>query len=244
LVWRGAFALALFSTGCGARPPVSAAPTCQPDGAALTDAPLDMAPPVVVETPDASADRPDDAAPQHDLAPVPDATAAVDRVTYPDGPLPDGVVGSPPITNERVLIATVTVGLLDDIEMALGRELLGSVGFAQAIDVYAGFGVDYVYMKVGGIDSPRGDTMTPGVVPALVLSFGGPRTYDGMPAQLPHPEFAPARTLFDAMVNVPETTTSEGRVRESPGKRVRCRVPNLDAAYCTFTGFQRAALNH
>jgi hypothetical protein len=140
------------------------------------------------------------------------------------------------------LTAYVELGLLADLQASLRRHD-SSFGIGDKVIVTVGYGIDIVYLKGGSVGPPRGEDLTKGGVHPMVLSFGGPRTDIQDPAYPPHPEFGSARALFDAMTNVPEVVTAEGRVRRSPGHRVECLVPaTFDAAYCTFTGFLSAYL--
>lgn len=211
---RGALAsvLVLLAAGCDQKPLESSPVTCAPDGA--------------VATFDARS---------YDVAPRSDGGAGPS-----DGPLPDGITTQWELPASGMVVA-VALGLRADIEAALGFRPGSDFGIGDKVIVAAGYGEDLVFMKGGSIGPPSGTDVKPGVIYPMVLSFGGFRTYAENPNLQAHPEFASARALFDAMTNVSETSTEDGRTRESPGGRARCSVPpNLDAAFCTFTGFRSA----
>lgn len=236
-------ALLVGALGCDGQAPLTstASPTCQPDG---QDAAVDVAAPAV-DTAQPRAPAAVDAAPDlavltgYDARPPIDLAAA-DAAGFTDGPLPPGVTEIREFPPQPYLTVTVDLGVRADLQQALGRYIFGFIGFADKVFVTAGYGVDYVYLKAGSLTPVRTDTL-PSKVTAFDVTFGGYRTYPEEPRQPPHPEFAPARVLFDAMTKVPETTTSEYRIRESPGGRVLCRAHLVhDAVFCRITGVQSA----
>lgn len=185
------FGILLLMSGCDARPPVSAAPSCLPGEG-----------------------RPD-AAPS---APW-------------DGGFSDGT--SNPFSGPGVMV-TVANGLRVDLEAATGKRLV-TYAFADTIEVHPGYGVDLVFMRSGLLGPPP-----EGLAPTI-LYFGGYNGVAGDPGLQPHREYAPARSLFEAMTNVPERDTEEGRTRESPNHRVVCSRPlNHDSVYCRLTGVVQA----
>jgi hypothetical protein len=162
--------------------------------------------------------------------------AAAPRVPW-DGGFSDGT--SNPFLAGPGAMVTVANGLRADLEAATGKRL-ATYGFADTIEVQPGYGVDLVFMRSGSLGPPPGQELTSGELYPVVLYFGGYNGVAGDPSLPPHREYAPARTLFEAMTNVPERGTEEGRTRESPNHRVVCSVPlNHDSVYCRFTGVLR-----
>lgn len=238
-------ALLACAVGCDDSIPLATTPTCQPDAAASVDAasPVDTAAPVDTAPPQ----QPPALDAGQDLAVLtgydarqPIDLAGADAAGFTDGPLPTGVTEIHEFPPQPYLTVTVDLGVRADLQLALGRYIFGFIGFADKVFVTAGYGVDYLYLKAGSLTPVLTDTI-PSKVTAFDVTFGGFRTYPEEPRQPPHPEFAPARVLFDAMTKVPETTTSDYRVRESPGGRVLCRAHLVyDAVFCRITGVQRA----
>jgi hypothetical protein len=137
-------------------------------------------------------------------------------------------------------MVTVASGLRADLEAATGRRLV-TYAFADTIEVHPGYGVDLVFMRSGLLGPPPEQVGQTGELSPTILYFGGYNGVAGDPGLQPHREYAPARTLFEAMTNVPERGTEEGLTRESPNHRVVCsRPPNHDSAYCRITGVVQA----
>jgi hypothetical protein len=241
-----ACALLTCALGCEGQAPLTsiASPTCQPGG---QDAGVDVATPAT-DSAQLQPAAPMDAAPDlavltsYDARPAIDLAAA-DAAGFTDGPLPPGVTETREFPPKPYVDVTVDLGVRADLQQALGRYIFGFIGFADKVFVTAGYGVDYVYLKAGSLTPVLPGEANPGQGASFNVTFGGFRAYPGEPKQPPHPEFAPARVLFDAMTRVPETITAEYRVRESPGGRVLCREHIVyDAVYCRITGVQRASI--
>jgi hypothetical protein len=137
-------------------------------------------------------------------------------------------------------MVTIASGLRADLEAATGKRL-AVYGFADGIEVHPGYGVDLVFMRSGLLGPAPGEVGGAGELHPTTLYFGGYSGSADDPSQQPHREYAPARTLFEAMTNVPERGTEEGRTRESPNHRIVCsRPPNHDSVYCRITGVVQA----
>jgi hypothetical protein len=225
--WLLSVNLALISlvVGCGDSSPVNAPLVCGPDGAAGSDA---------------GAAGADGGAAGSDAGAQPDVLW-LDYDALTDGPAPPGVVFD---SLDRVSNVSVTVdrGLREDLSAAMGILVRGSVTFAGTVGVVGGYGVDYVDLKVGSVMTPWGVDRAPGL--PFIVSFGGARVFGDDPGHSPHPEYAPARALYDAMTQVPTTTehwfTGDSfPTRTSPGGRVKCHLTlGGDGAACYFTGVQ------
>lgn len=146
-------------------------------------------------------------------------------------------IGPNPFAGPGVMV-NVTQGLRADLEAATGQSPV-SFSFGDRVEIQPGYGVDLVFMRTANIGpAPGADFQLDGAA-AFVVFFGGHGKLVTDPERPPHPEYAAARALFDAMTKVPERQTDEGRVRQSPGGRVVCSVPlKYDGASCQLTGVQ------
>lgn len=153
------------------------------------------------------------------------------------GPGDSGVLSPNPFDGHGVMV-NVTQGLLADLEAATGQ-LLVSYNFDDKVEVQPGYGVDLVFMRTASIGPAAGADLQPNGAAAFVIFFGGHGKLATDPDRGPHPEYAAARALFDAMIKVPERQATEARVRQSPGGRVVCSVPlEYEGASCQLTGVQ------
>jgi hypothetical protein len=148
-----------------------------------------------------------------------------------------GSIGANPFDGHGVMV-NVAQGLRADLEAATGQSLV-SYNFDDKVEVQPGYGVDLVFMRTANIGPAPGADFQPNGAAAFVVFFGGPGKLASDPDRAPHPEYAAARALFDAMTKVPERQAAEGRVRQSPGGRVACSLPQgYDGANCQLTGVQ------
>jgi hypothetical protein len=247
-VRAAACVLVLVEAGCGgASNPLPVTATCASDAAPPPeDVALDVPQPAdVAAVVDVAV--PEDVAPAPD---APDGTADVQRprdAVYPDlwvnldgladGPVPPGILFGSTTARPGVSVS-VDLGLRNELLVSMGLWSVKDITIADAIHVAGGYGVDLVYMKVGSIIPPWNLRPAPGL--PFIVSFGGARVFTDDPTLPPHPEYAPARALYDAMTNVPQTFEDGKPTRVSPGGRVKCQLQvTFEGAGCFFTGVQR-----
>jgi hypothetical protein len=153
----------------------------------------------------------------------------------------DGAAGpvAPPPPPDSWIWVTVRDGLVRDLDVAVGTNSLGDRPIGGKLRVLAGYGVDYVALdNVGAVTAPW--AAAPGDE-SLVVTLRGASFYPDDPSQPPHPDYAPARALFDALMHGPRTGDGLVATRDSPGGRVHCEVGQgtLYEAGCFITGVKK-----
>jgi hypothetical protein len=235
-------ALVLFSVGCGSSAAISV-------GDASCPTP-DVAPPATAGSSGAGAAGSAGAAGAAGAAGSADAASPgdADAVSPGDGgahmdalPLVDGAFGPHPDLPKGWALITVKGGLVGDLDAAVGSNSVGDRFVGDKIRVMAGYGIDYVYLDhVGRLSPPWGE---PATGQPLIINMTGYLKYEDNPTQPPHPDYAPARALFDALANGPRTGNGQVGTRESPGGRIHCEVGKGTPyeASCYITGVLEAS---
>jgi hypothetical protein len=194
--------------------------------------------PAVISVGDASCPTPEAALP----GPTPDPASPGDGAAPLDTlPLIDGAYGQHPDLPKGWALITVKDGFLHDLDAAAGTASVGDRFVGDKIRVMAGYGVDYVYLDhVGRLSAPAGE---PATGQQLIINLTGYLKYEDNPTQPPHPDYAPARALFDTLAVGPRTGDTQVGTRASPGGRIHCEVGQGTPyeASCSMTGVLEAS---